>query len=164
MQQSRRARHLHVDLDEPEVPPIEAPAGSQIQSPRAVNPNSRRILNHLTSSRTLVDSAEFGTNGSGRVRVFRTAQHAFWVVRDRKPNGRRIPQVELAVEFSTTAAGDYYPVGYLNDPPRAPNFEDGSISSEALSPDKQQQLARNMDDWLPDVERTIGSPPVAQAG
>ncbi len=69
MQQSRRPRHLHADvdfdLDESETPGIETPTGPRIMSPRAVNANSRRILNRLTDNRKLTESTEFKTEDEG---------------------------------------------------------------------------------------------------
>ena len=129
-----------------------------------MNANSRRILNRLTDNLRLTESTEFEVADGGGVLVLRTAKRQFDVVRYRKRAGSQRRAVELAVLFIVKGTGDFYPVRYSVDPPRELDLARESISTQSPDEYEQHELARNMDDWLPNVERSIGRPSVAQAG
>ena len=145
---------------------IENPSGSVVHNPRAVSPNSRRILERLTKNVRPTGSAEFGEENDKRVLVLSIGEREFDVVLYRKASSMTTKRrfVQLAMLFIVSETGDFYPVRYLSDPPLESDLASGGIATQEVGDFEQRQLAGHADDWLPTVERLIDSPPVAQAG
>ena len=145
---------------------IENPSGSVIHNPRAVSPNSRRILERLTKNVRPTGSAEFGEENDKRILVLAIGEREFDVVLYRKASSMMTTRrsVQLAMLFIVSETGDFYPVRYLSDPPLESDLAGGGIATQEVGDFEQRQLAGHADDWLPNVERLIDSSLVAQAG